>query len=338
MIDTDVLVIGAGPVGLFCVHQLGIIGLKCEVVDNLDKRGGQCIELYPDKPIFDIPAIPVCTGEELTNSLIEQIKPFKTNFHLNDRVEEIKKNNNSWLIKTIKGKEFKASSIIIAGGVGSFEPRKFSVKECEKFEGKEILYSVKDKSIFKDKTVSIFGGGDSALDWTIELSNSSKVQLIHRRDEFRGVQSSVNKVKQLEKEGKVEILTQYQLSSVTGENKIKSIEIKHEDGSIKKIETNYVLGFFGLIMKLGPIVNWGLNLDKKHIPVNTENFETNQKGIFAIGDICTYPGKVKLILSGFHEGALAARGCFKYARPDEKLRFEFSTTSKNIHERLGVKK
>ena len=338
MIDTDVLVIGAGPVGLFCVHQLGIIGLKCEVVDNLDKRGGQCIELYPDKPIFDIPAIPECTGEELTNSLIEQIKPFKTNFHLSDRVEEIKKNNNNWLIKTIKGKEFKASSIIIAGGVGSFEPRKFSVKECEKFEGKEILYSVKDKSIFKDKTVSIFGGGDSALDWTIELSNNSKVQLIHRRDEFRGVQSSVNKVKQLEKEGKVEILTQYQLSSVKGENKIKSIEIKHDDGSIKKIETNYVLGFFGLIMKLGPIVDWGLNLDKKHIPVNTENFETNQKGIFAIGDICTYPGKVKLILSGFHEGALAARGCFKYARPDEKLRFEFSTTSKSIHERLGVKK
>ena len=338
MIDTDVLVIGAGPVGLFCVHQLGIIGLKCEVVDNLDKRGGQCIELYPDKPIFDIPAIPVCTGEELTNSLIEQIKPFKTNFHLSDRVEEIKKNNNNWLIKTIKGKEFKASSIIIAGGVGSFEPRKFSVKECEKFEGKEILYSVKDKSIFKDKTVSIFGGGDSALDWAIELSNNSKVQLIHRRDEFRGVQSSVNKVKQLEKEGKVEILTQYQLSSVKGENKIKSIEIKHDDGSIKKIETNYVLGFFGLIMKLGPIADWGLNLDKKHIPVSTENFETNQKGIFAIGDICTYPGKVKLILSGFHEGALAARGCFKYARPDEKLRFEFSTTSKNIHERLGVKK
>jgi len=338
MIDTDVLVIGAGPVGLFCVHQLGIIGLKCEVVDNLDKRGGQCIELYPDKPIFDIPAIPECTGEELTNNLIEQIKPFKTNFHLSDRVEEIKKNNNSWLIKTIKGKEFKASSIIVAGGVGSFEPRKFSVKECEKFEGKEILYSVKDKSIFKDKTVSIFGGGDSALDWAIELSNNSKVQLIHRRDEFRGVQSSVNKVKQLEKEGKVEILTQYQLSSVTGENKIKSIEIKHDDGGIKKIETNYVLGFFGLIMKLGPIVDWGLNLDKKHIPVITENFETNQKGIFAIGDICTYPGKVKLILSGFHEGALAARGCFKYARPDEKLRFEFSTTSKNIHERLGVKK
>jgi len=338
MVNTDVLIIGAGPTGLFCVHQLGIIGLKCEVVDNLDKIGGQCIELYPDKPIYDIPAISVCTGEELTNNLIEQIKPFKTNFHLSDRVDEVKKEKSNWVVKTTKGKEFKVSSIIIAGGVGSFEPRKFSVKECEKFEGKEMLYSVKDKSIFKDKIVSIFGGGDSALDWTIELSNNSKVQLIHRRDKFRGVQSSINKVKQLEKEGKVEILTQYQLSSVKGENKIKSIEIKHDDGSIKKIETNYVLGFFGLIMKLGPIVDWGLNLDKKHIPVNTENFETNQKGIFAIGDICTYPGKVKLILSGFHEGALAARGCFKYARPDEKLRFEFSTTSKSIHERLGVKK
>jgi len=338
MIDTDVLVVGAGPVGLFCVHQIGIIGLKCEVVDNLDKKGGQCIELYPDKPIYDIPAVPVCTGEKLTNNLIEQIKPFKTNFHLSDRVEEIKKNNNNWLIKTIKGKEFKASSIIIAGGVGSFEPRKFFVKECEKFEGKEILYSIKDKSIFKDKTVLIFGGGDSALDWAIELSNDSNVKLIHRRDEFRGAQSSVNKVKQLEKEGKIEILTQYQLSSVEGKNKIENISIKHENGSIKKIETNYVLGFFGLIMKLGPILDWGLNLDKKHIPVNTENFETNQKGIFAIGDICTYPGKVKLILSGFHEGALAARGCFKYARPDEKLKFEFSTTSKSVHERLGIKK
>ena len=338
MIDTDVLVIGAGPTGLFCVHQLGIIGLKCEVVDNLDKIGGQCIELYPDKPIYDIPAISECTGEELTNNLIKQIKPFKTNFHLSDRVEEIKKNKNNWLIKTKKGKEFKAPNIIIAGGVGSFEPRKFSVKECEKFEGKEILYSVKDKSIFKDKTISIFGGGDSALDWAIELSSNSKVKLIHRRSEFRGAQASVNKVKELSKEGKIELITKYQLSSVEGDKKIKSIKIKHEDESIKKIETDYLLGFFGLIMQLGPIANWGLNLNKKHIPVNTENFETNQKGIFAIGDICTYPGKLKLILSGFHEGALAARGCFKYARPDENLRFEFSTTSKSVHERLGVKK
>ena len=338
MIDTDVLVIGAGPTGLFCVHQLGIIGLKCEVVDNLDKIGGQCIELYPDKPIYDIPAIPVCTGEELTNNLIKQIKPFKTNFHLSDRVEEVKKDKNNWIVKTSKGKEFKSSSIIIAGGVGSFEPRKFPVKECEKFEGKQILYSIKDKNAFKNKTVSIFGGGDSALDWAIELSIDSKVQLIHRRDEFRGAQASIDKVKELSKEGKIELLTKYQLKSVDGDSKIKSISVKHDDGTVKKIETNYVLGFFGLIMKLGPIVNWGLNLDKKHIPVDTEKFETNQQGIFAIGDICTYPGKLKLILSGFHEGALAARGCFKYAKPDETLRFEFSTTSKSVHTRLGVKK
>ena len=338
MIDTDVLVIGAGPTGLFCVHQLGIIGLKCEVVDNLDKIGGQCIELYPDKPIYDIPAIPVCTGEELTNNLIKQIKPFKTKFHLSDRVEEVNKNKNNWIVKTSKGKEFKSSSIIIAGGVGSFEPRKFPIKECEKFEGKQILYSIKDKNAFKNKTVSIFGGGDSALDWAIELSIDSKVQLIHRRDEFRGAQASIDKVKELSKEGKIELLTKYQLKSVDGDSKIKSISVKHDDGTVKKIETNYVLGFFGLIMKLGPIVNWGLNLDKKHIPVDTEKFETNQKGIFAIGDICTYPGKLKLILSGFHEGALAARGCFKYAKPDETLRFEFSTTSKSVHTRLGIKK
>ena len=338
MIDTDVLVIGSGPTGLFCVHQLGIIGLKCEVVDNLDKIGGQCIELYPDKPIYDIPAIPKCTGEGLTKNLIEQIKPFKTNFHLSDRVDEVKKDKNNWIIRTSKGKEFKSPNIVIAGGVGSFEPRKFFVKECEKFEEKEILYSIKDKTIFKDKVISIFGGGDSALDWAIELSTSSKVKLIHRRDEFRGAKASIHKVKELEKQDKIEILTQYQLNSVEGDSKIETINIKHDDGSIKKIETDYVLGFFGLIMKLGPIGNWGLNLDKKHIPVNTENFETNQKGIFAIGDICMYPGKLKLILSGFHEGALAARGCFKYARLDEKLRFEFSTTSKSIHERLGVKK
>jgi thioredoxin reductase (NADPH) len=337
MIKTDTLIIGAGPVGLFCVHQLGIIGLKCEVVDNLDKIGGQCIELYPDKPIYDIPAVPECTGEELTNNLIKQIKVFKTNFHLNERVEELKKVEKKWLIKTNKGTEFEASSIIIAAGVGSFEPRKFPTKEIEKYEGKEILYSIKDKTIFKNKTVTIFGGGDSALDWAIELSNTSKVILVHRRDEFRGMQASIDKVNQLKEEGKIEIHTKCQLNSVTGKKKIESINIKHDDESVKEIKTDYVLGFFGLIMKLGPIVEWGLNLDKKTIPVNTENFETNKEGIFAIGDICSYPGKLKLILSGFHEGALAARGCFKYAKPDEKYRFEFTTSSKTVKDRLGVK-
>ena len=338
MIKTDTLIIGAGPVGLFCVHQLGIIGLKCEVVDNLDKIGGQCIELYPDKPIYDIPSVPECTGEELTNNLIKQIKPFKTNFHLNERVEKIEKVKKKWIVKTNKRTEFEVSSIIIAAGVGSFEPRKFPAKGAEKYEDKQVLYSIKDKKVFKDKTVAIFGGGDSALDWAIELSNSSKVVLVHRRDDFRGMQASIDKVTQLKKEGKIEIYTKYQLDSVIGKEKVENINIKHDDESIKEIKTDYVLGFFGLIMQLGPISEWGLNLDKKTIPVNTENFETNKEGIFAIGDICSYPGKLKLILSGFHEGALAARGCFKYAKPDEKLRFEFSTTSKAAQERLGVKK
>jgi len=337
MIKTDTLIIGAGPVGLFCVHQLGIIGLKCEVVDNLDKIGGQCIELYPDKPIYDIPAVPECTGEELTNNLIKQIKAFKTNFHLNERVEEIKKIEKKWIIKTNKGTEFEASSIIIAAGVGSFEPRKFPTKEIEKYEGKQILYSIRDKTVFKDKAVTIFGGGDSALDWAIELSNTSKVILVHRRDEFRGMQASIDKVNQLKEEGKIEVYTKYQLDSVSGNEKVENINIKHDDNSMKEIKTDYILGFFGLIMKLGPISEWGLNLDKKTIPVNTESFETNKEGIFAIGDICSYSGKLKLILSGFHEGALAARGCFKYAKPDEKYRFEFTTSSKKVKDRLGVK-
>ena len=338
MKKTDALIIGAGPTGLFCAHQLGLIGLKCEIVDNLDKVGGQCIELYPDKPIYDIPAIPECTGEDLTNNLVKQIKPFNIQIHLNERVEEIKRIKDKWLINTNKNTEFETPNIIIAGGVGSFEPRKFAQKECERYENQSLFYSIKDKSIFEGKTVSVFGGGDSALDWAIELSNKSKVNLIHRRDKFTGAQLSIDKIKELEKSGKIKIFTKYQLNSVNGEDNIKSIKIKHDNENLKELETDYVLGFFGLIMKLGPIVNWGLNLDKKTIQVNTENFETNLNGIFAIGDICTYPGKLKLILSGFHEGALAARGCFKYARPDEKLRFEFTTTSKAAQERLGVKK
>ena len=338
MIKTDVLVIGAGPVGLFAVHQLGIIGLKAEIVDNLDKVGGQCIELYPDKPIYDIPGLPECSGESLTKNLLEQIKPFKTNFHLNERVQEISKENNLWKIKTNKNKIFEAPNVIIAGGVGSFEPRKFSVKGADIFENTGIFYSVKDKNFFKGKKVCNFGGGDSALDRAIELSKFAEITLVHRRSEFRGAEHSAQLVKKLEKEGKLKIKTPFQIHSVEGKDKMSSIIVKKEDGKTEEIKTDFVLGFFGLIMKLGPIAEWGLNLDKKTIPVNTENFQTNKEGIFAIGDICTYPGKLKLILSGFHEGALAARACFKLARPNEKYRFEFTTTSKSIHEKLGVKK
>ena len=337
MKKTDALIIGAGPTGLFTAHQLKLIGLDCEIVDNLDKIGGQCIELYPDKPIYDIPAIPECTGEELTNNLINQLKPFDIKFHLNERVNEVKKENNNWIVKTNNGKIFSTPNVIIAGGVGSFEPRKFGPKECEKFENKSLFYSVKDKKIFEGKIVSIFGGGDSALDWAVELSKNSKVNLIHRRDEFRGAESTLNKVKELAKSGKINFLTKYQLDKANGSNQLESIDIKYDDGQIKNLKTNYVLGFFGLIMQLGPITNWGLNIDNKKIEVDTEKFETNQKGIYAVGDICTYPGKLKLILSGFHEGALAARACFKLARPNEKYRFEFTTTSTNLLKRLGKK-
>ena len=337
MIKTDALIIGAGPTGLFTAHQLRLLGLSCEVVDNLNKIGGQCIELYPDKPIYDIPAVPECTGEELTNNLIKQLKPFDINFHLNERVDEVKSQNDKWFVKTNNDKTFLTPNVIIAGGVGSFEPRKFSPKECEKFENKSIFYSIKDKKIFEGKTITIFGGGDSALDWAVELSKKSKVNLVHRRDEFRGAQSTVNKMKELVKSGKINLFTKYQLINANGSDQIQSIDIKHDDGEIINIKTDYVLGFFGLIMQLGPIANWGLNIDKKTISVDTEKFETNQKGIYAIGDICSYPGKLKLILSGFHEGALAARACFKLARPNEKYRFEFTTTSSNLLKRLGKK-
>ena len=337
MIKTDTIIIGAGPVGLFAVHQLGLKGLKAIVIDNLDRAGGQCIELYPDKPIYDIPSVPECTGEELTKNLLEQIKPFKTEFFFNERVQEVKQDKDHWIVKTNNSKEFSAPNIIIAGGVGSFEPRKLSLKETEKFEGKSLFYAIKNKEVLKNKNISIFGGGDSALDWTLELSKFSKITLIHRRDEFRGAPHTLSEIKKLEKEGKISIKTPCQLASVEGNDILKSISIKFDNGKTEKIRTDIILSFFGLIMKLGPIADWGLNINKKTIEVDTEKFETNQKGIYAVGDICSYPGKLKLILSGFHEGALAARACFKLARPNEKYRFEFTTSSKAIKDRLGVK-
>ena len=337
MVKTDVIIIGAGPVGLFAVHQLGIKGLKSVVIDNLDKAGGQCIELYPDKPIYDIPAVPECTGKELTKNLLEQIKPFKTEFFYNERVDDVKQDKDNWIVKTNNKNEFTAPNIIIAGGVGSFEPRKLSLKEAEKFEGTSIFYAVKDKEKFKNKYISIFGGGDSALDWALELSKFSKITIIHRREEFRGASHTLSELKKLEKNGKISIKTPCQLESIEGDKNIKTISIKFENGKIEKIKTDIILGFFGLIMKLGPIAEWGLNMNKKTIEVNSKNFETNKKGIFAVGDICTYSGKLKLILSGFHEVALASVECFKRARPNEKYRFEFTTSSKSIQDRLGKK-
>jgi thioredoxin reductase (NADPH) len=337
-IKTDAVIIGAGPVGLFSVFELGILGLNAHVIDNLDKIGGQCIELYPDKPIYDIPGVPDCTGEDLIKNLSLQIKPFKPEFHLNQRVNELKKNNKLWQVIISDNKIFETPNIIIAGGVGSFEPRKVDIKNAKKFEGKGFYYSVKDKSKFKDQIVAVFGGGDSALDWTLELSNiAKKVYLVHRRDDFKGAAHTLNKIKEIAKSGKVEIKTFYQLKGINGDTKLENIEIQKNNEAMEILKIDSVIAFFGLKMELGPIANWGLNLEEKSILVNTKNFQTNEDGIFAIGDICTYPGKLKLILSGFHEGALAARECFARARPNENFVFQYTTSSTQIHKRLGIK-
>lgn len=337
-IKTDAVIIGAGPVGLFSVFELGILGLNAHVIDNLDKIGGQCIELYPDKPIYDIPGVPNCTGELLIKNLLDQIKPFKPEFHLNQRVNEIKKNDKLWRVITSENKIFETPNIIIAGGVGSFEPRKVDIKNAEKFEGKGFYYSVKDKSKFKDQIIAIFGGGDSALDWTLELSNiAKKIYLIHRREDFKGAPHTLSKIKEIAKTGKIEIKTFYKLTDVNGDLKLNNIEIQKNNEAKEVLNIDSVIAFFGLKMELGPIANWGLNLEEKCILVNTKNFQTNEDGIFAIGDICSYPGKLKLILSGFHEGALAARECFARSRPNENYVFQYTTSSTQIHKRLGIK-
>jgi len=337
-IKTDAVIIGAGPVGLFSVFELGILGLNAHVIDNLDKIGGQCIELYPDKPIYDIPGVPNCTGELLIKNLLDQIKPFKPEFHLNQRVNEIKKNDKLWRVITSENKIFETPNIIIAGGVGSFEPRKVDIKNAEKFEGKGFYYSVKDKSKFKDQIIAIFGGGDSALDWTLELSNiAKKIYLIHRREDFKGAPHTLSKIKEIAKTGKIEIKTFYKLTDVNGDLKLNNIQIQKNNETKEVLNIDSVIAFFGLKMELGPIANWGLNLEEKCILVNTKNFQTNEDGIFAIGDICTYPGKLKLILSGFHEGALVARECFARSRPNENYVFQYTTSSTQIHKRLGIK-
>ena len=270
MTKKDVIIIGAGPVGLFAVHQLGIKGLNAVVIDNLDKAGGQCIELYPDKPIYDIPGIPECTGEELTNKLLEQIKPFKTEFFLNERVEEVQQKSDNWFIKTNNKNEFIAPNLIIAGGVGSFEPRKLTLKDTEKFEGKFIFYSVKDKDRFKNKNISIFGGGDSALDWALELSKFSKINLIHRRDEFRGAPHTLSEIKKLEKEGKISVKTPCQLETIEGNDKINSITIKFDDGKSEIIKTLASFPYeTGHVFNLGTGITPDIDPDKVSFLIDT---------------------------------------------------------------------
>ena len=332
---TDVVIIGAGPVGLFAVFELGLLNIKCHLVDNLDKVGGQCAELYPEKPIYDIPSRPVVTGQELTDELIKQINPFKPKFHLNQQVEKIDKTEYGWIVETNIGTKVEAKCIVIAAGAGSFVPRKPPIENIESFENKNVFYAIRDKSIFQNKKLLIAGGGDSALDWTNELSKDSNVALIHRRKEFRAAPDSVSKMQELETTGKIKFLKgQIKKISKIQDNKIM-LEYENDDERLN-IEVDYLLPFFGLKMELGPIAEWGLNLHENLIKVDTEKFETSTPSIFAIGDINWYPGKLKLILSGFHESALMAQEVFKYCFPDKKNIFRYTTSSKELQKKLGV--
>ena len=332
---TDIVIIGAGPVGLFAVFELGLLNMKCQLIDNLDKVGGQCAELYPEKPIYDIPSRTVVTGQELTDELIKQIEPFNPKFHLNQQVNEIKKSEYGWQIETSIGTKIEAKCIVIAAGAGSFVPRRPPVENIDKFENTSVFYAVRNKSQFDNKKLLIAGGGDSALDWTNELSKNCEVYLIHRRKEFRAAPDSVNKMQELEIAGKINFITG-QIKQIKKSDNNKIIVEYDSEGVISNIEVDYLLPFFGLKMQLGPISEWGLNLHENLIEVDTEKFETSTPSIFAIGDINYYPGKLKLILSGFHEAALMAQECFKYCFPDKKNIFRYTTSSKELQKRLGV--
>lgn len=334
IIETDAVIIGAGPCGLFTVFEMGLLDMKCHVIDILDRPGGQCAELYPEKPIFDIPAYPRITGQELTDRLLEQIEPFAPVFHFQEMADSLEKlDNGRWRLRTDHGLIFDATCIIIAAGGGSFVPKKPPIPDIDGFEGTSVFYAVREMEQFKGKDIVIVGGGDSALDWCLNLQPiANSLTLVHRRDSFRAAPDSVSKMRALVDQGAM-ALEIGQVQSLVGKNgHLSSIILK--DG--KTIECTMLLPFFGLTMKLGPIANFGLNLNENLIPVDTEKFETSENGIFAVGDINTYPGKLKLILSGFHEAALMARQAFKYCRPDAKLRFEYTTSSSSLQKKLNV--
>jgi len=340
VIKTDVVIIGAGPCGLFQVFELGLLGLKCEVIDSIRNPGGQCTELYPDKPIYDIPAIPMCTGQELTDALLQQIEPFEYGMTLNDEVVVVERQSeNNFFLETSSGKKFQSKAIVIAGGVGSFQPRQLRVNDVEQFTDKSLHYRVRDSSIYREKRLAILGGGDSALDWVLDLVNITReITLIHRRDEFRAVPASVSKMRQLHTKGKINLIESAKVSELIGENgQLNSIKVQTKDGLESKIEIDNMLIFFGLAPKLGPIAEWGLDINRKTINVDTEKFQTSEAGIFAVGDINFYPGKKKLILSGFHEAALAAFAIKQQLEPNKKVHLQYTTTSSVMHERLGLK-
>ena len=327
-INTDVLIIGAGPVGLFTVFELGQLGMKSCVVDSLENIGGQCTALYPDKPIYDIPAYPSVTAGKLINNLKKQIDPFKPILLMNQKVNELKKHKDFYSVKTSTNNIIESKCIIIAAGNGAFGPNKPPLKNIDSFENKTIFYHIRDKSKFRKKTVAIAGGGDSAVDWAIELSKTSKkIFFIHRRNKLRAIPQNVEVLYDLENEGKIEMMIPYQLDSIEGKNGIiDHLIIKNMDEKKKKLEVDYFLPFFGLSTNLGPIKDWELELEKNILKVKQETCETNLNGIFAIGDVCSYPGKLKLILTGFSEAAIASHNCFNKINPEKTLHFEYSTT------------
>lgn len=337
-IRTDAVIIGAGPCGLFTVFEMGLLDMKCHLIDILDRPGGQCAELYPEKPIYDIPAWPEISGQGLTDRLMEQIAPFKPVFHFQQMAESVEKTPGGlWRLTTDIGTVFEARVIIIAAGGGSFVPKKPPIPGIENYEGTSVFYAVRQMKQFENKKIIIVGGGDSALDWTLNLQPLARsLTLIHRRDEFRAAPDSVGRMRGLVSEGKINF-TAGQVRELKGENgRLSSVMVERADKTMEEIECDTLLPFFGLTMKLGPIAGFGLNLHENLIPVDTEKFETSEPGIFAVGDINWYPGKLKLILSGFHEAALMARQAFRYVYPDAKLKFEYTTSSTSLQKKLDV--
>ena len=337
-IKTDVLIIGAGPCGLFAAFELGLLDMKAHFVDILDKVGGQCAELYPEKPIYDIPGIPHVSGQGLTDALMEQIKPFHPTFHLGEMIEKVEKiGEPAFRVTTDADKVFECKVVVIAAGGGSFQPKRPPVPGIEAYEGTSVHYSVRKMEHFRDKELLIVGGGDSALDWTLNLHPLAKrVTLLHRRDEFRAAPHSVEQMRALVASGKMD-LRLGQVTALSGSGgKLNGATIKGNDNSITEIACDTMLPFFGLTMKLGPVANWGIALENNLVPVETSAFETNVPGIFAIGDINTYPGKIKLILCGFHEGALMAQKAHRYVYPEKRLVFQYTTSSSSLQKKLGV--
>ena len=337
-IETDAVIIGAGPVGLFQVFELGLLDIKAHVIDSLPEVGGQCIELYPDKPIYDIPAIPVCTGRELVGNLLKQIEPFKPQFHLNQEVSTLEKQTDGrFLIRTSQDQQFLSKAIFIAAGVGAFQPRTLNLDGIETFVDKQVFYRVRNPEQFNGKRIVICGGGDSALDWALHFADkAASVTLIHRRDEFKAAPQSVTKMRALCAAGEMQLIIGQITGLESSNDRLTEIAVTNIDGEVQMLGFDALLLFYGLSPKLGPIADWGLDIDRKQITVDTACFQTSTPGIYAVGDINIYPGKKKLILSGFHEAALAAFAAAAYLAPEKQIQLQYTTTSPKLHKALGV--